>query len=185
MGSLVSMVSVLIILFLDAYILYSLSVPMYGLRFVPVYGDYYFYQNLIPDCKKFSIAHIVISCIYGVVVIVAVVTMFFVYLGDAAESTVYAMMDDFGIAGHHGAVTISETDAFLFSILIVLLIVLFIMGLVDFVIRLVLNMHLSVAFGMNKYLGIVFTLFTLVGRVCYLVNSEKYVGLDEGYYVSG
>ena len=158
----VSNIGSIILVVLEMIILMRVHVPMYGLRFVPVYGEYFFYSKLLPDKKKLCLAFVLTQVIYMIIFIPVLIYLFFVALLD--------MWSGKGITS---------------GLLGVFMVVFIILGIIGFVLKLLINLDLE-RFGFNRYLGIVFALIDLVRVICCIVKSDDFITAvqrDDGSYM--
>ena len=118
-SSMGSMISSLIPLILDVIILALMRCPLYGLRFVPIYGKYYFYKSLIPHKKALAILQIIFSFIISFVLVFYVVFLVAALFG--------------GLVGYD--IGMEHIIALTFIVIV--------LGIVSFIINLMLNFALA------------------------------------------
>ena len=162
MSSFVSYSGVLLLLILETIILFKARIPMYGLRFVPIYGEYYFFQSLVPEKKIYNIWHIVLQCLKGVITIVF------------AFVCVFAIFVSIGSSHDDDLVGIWTSVAVFFLIF-------FAVCIADLVIMILVRMELAERYAFNKYLGILFAFFPLINDICCLVNADRYNNMQSPY----
>lgn len=71
MSSMISIMMSIAILVMRTVILCKMEVPLYGLTFVPIYGDYFYYSKLAPKRKGMIITRIILSYLLIIILIVA------------------------------------------------------------------------------------------------------------------
>ena len=148
-SSMGSMVSSLIPIILDIIILALMRCPLYGLRFIPVYGKYYFYKSLVPHKKGLAIARILISIIeliLGTALLIYLLICLFSSIAgyDADMSTLFMCC-----------------NGYIF------------LWLASFIITLLLNFSLAERFEYDKLLGILFTIIPIVGTICMIAKAKS------------
>lgn len=142
---------------IETIILYKLSVPLFGLRFVPIYGDYYFLKGVAPDKKKLSLIYVICKCFVSILSVVFLL------------SFVVAIISLFGSDGSNPFLV----WAFLSGILLLVFVI------VCIVLSIKLNMSIAERFGFDRWLGLLF-LITLVRDICCLVKCDAYI-YDEDF----
>ncbi len=160
MSSIISYSGTLLFLILETIILFKAQIPMYGLRFVPIYGEYYFFQSLVPDKRTYNIWHIILKCLKGV------------------AAVVFAFVCVFAIFASFSS---SDNLAGIWAGVIIFLFVFFGLCIADLVIMILVRMELAERYAFNRYLGILFAFFPLINDICCLVNSARYNNMKSPY----
>lgn len=140
----------LIFLLIEMFILKNIGTQMYGLRFAPVYGQYFFFKSIVPEKKKLAFIYTILQVIVTIMAIVASVYLVIGLIGSLA-----------------GKNEIFEQFVFVFVTFSIL-------AVASFIIRLLLLLDAAEKFGYSKYLGILFAFIQIAGDICMLVNTNKY-----------
>lgn len=143
-----SNVGSILVLVLETLILYKACISYCGFRFIPIYGEYYFYQSLIPEKKTLNLAYVVLNVVQGVFTVIAI-----------SVSSVN---------------TINDNVAAVFIILSIILILC--AALVRFIVGLMIKFRLAERFGYDQFMGIFFQIVPVIGDIMMLVHIDQYNG---------
>ena len=143
---------VLFPLILETVILSQIRIPAYGLRFVPVYGEYYFYSRLVPEKERLNIVHIILKVLFTI-------------------SGLALLMSAMFLLGSY----LLDVDSDMLTVILLISMGLAIPCMIaDTIVLIFINMDLSERFSYGRYLGILFALFPLIRDICCLINNKKY-----------
>lgn len=141
-----------ILVILETVVLALIKAPMFGLRFVPIYGQYYFWKITAPYKKVFSILYIITAPLFDLCM-----CLFIILIISALNDSEVAMSSTVSVA--LGGV--------------VLIFIAVMLKIAAFVFKILINLDAAENFLFNRYLGILFALIPVVGDICYIVNAKK------------
>lgn len=152
-----------VIIVLDCIILAKLETPLFGLRCIPVYGQYFFFKNIIPEKRGLSITYIILNIISFMLMVVSLITGFITLLSGITNN------------GESFLANLGITSIILFAVTLIL-------GIVSFIMRIILYTKMAPKFGYGSGLGVIFGIIPLIGSICMLINAGQFSGDDDYIY---
>lgn len=154
-------ITTIAVLVMELITLANLRCPLFGLRAIPIYGDYYLYKMLIPHKKKLAILSIIISILCTIFLIIFVIALILWMFTLASDKT-------------------SDMTKVVSTLFLIGSIVLWGISMIAlFIVDLLLNFEIAERFNYNKYLGILFAIIPISRAICMIVKSKEVISVQD------